>query len=180
MIKQITFFCNLWSGLKTPTPYEEENKRPAKVRKVYGEKPGKMMNVLRKKQSTSFLGTMVALHDRRSSPDVFWWEGDILVPVSYNNSKFLMVEDTCFPPQYTSEDKQGQLVNWGKFAVRYNPYLKLDSLDDQTVEVVLVQQSIHVAPQARLMLAFMDTRFPQVIELLKRRYKPSEHFDGKT
>ena len=86
-----------------------------------------------------------------------------------------MVEDTCFPPQYTSEDKQGQLVNWGKFAVRYNPYLKLDSLDDQTVEVVLVRQSIHVAPQARLTLAFMDTRFPQVIELLKRSYKPPEH-----
>lgn len=165
---------------KTPTPYEEDSERPAKVRKVYGEKPEKMMSVLRKKQSNSFLGNMVALHDARSSPDVFWWEGDILVPASYNNSKFLMVEDTCFPPQYTSEDKQEQLVNWGKFAVRYNPYFTLDSLDDQTVEVVLVRQSIHVAPHARLSLAFMDTRFPQVIELLKRSYKPSEHFDGKT
>ena len=81
---------------KTPTPYEEDNERPAKVRKVYGEKPEKMMSVLRKKQSNSFLGNMVALHDTRSSPDVFWWEGDILVPASYNNSKFLMVEDTCY------------------------------------------------------------------------------------
>ena len=56
----------------------------------------------------------------------------------------------------------------------------VDSLDDQTVQLVLVLQSIHVAPRARLTLAFMDTRFPQVIELLKRSYKPSEHFDGKT
>lgn len=37
-----------------------------------------------------------------------------------------------------------------------------------------------MAPHARLSLAFMDTRFPQVIELLKRSYKPLEHFDGKT
>ena len=39
---------------KTPTPYEEENERPAKVRKVYGEKPEKMMNVLRKKAEHFF------------------------------------------------------------------------------------------------------------------------------
>lgn len=44
---------------KTPTPYEEDSERPAKVRKVYGEKPEKMMSVLRKKQSNSFLGNMV-------------------------------------------------------------------------------------------------------------------------
>ena len=123
---------------------------------------------------------MVALHDARSPPDVCWWEGDILVPASYNNSKFLMVEDTCFSPQHKTQDEQEQLVNWGKFAVRYNPYSKLDSVDDQTVEVVLVRRGIHVAAQARLTLAFMDTRFPQVIELLKRSYKPSKHFDGKT
>ena len=92
---------------KTPTPYEEDSERPAKVQKVYGEKPEKMMSVLRKKQSNSFLGNMMALHDAQSSPDVCWWEGDI----GYHNSKFLMVEDTCFPPQYTTEDKQEQLVN---------------------------------------------------------------------
>jgi len=86
-----------------------------------------------------------------------------------------MVEDTCFPPSYTPIDMQARLMDWGKFAIRYNPYLKLDSLDKQTVE-----QSIHVAPHARPTLAFMDTRFPQVTELLKRSYKPSEHFQGKT
>ena len=165
---------------KPPTPYEEDNERLAKVRKVYGKKPEKNDECFKKKQSISFFGNMVALHDAQSPPEVFWWEGDILVPASYNNSKFLMVEDMCFPPQHTSQDKQGELVDWGKFALRYNPYWKLDSLDDQTVEVVLVWQSIHVAPQARLTLAFMDTRFPQVIELLKRSYKPSEHFDGET
>lgn len=165
---------------KTPTPYEEDNERPAKVRKVHVEKPQKLMAFLNEKQSTSFLGKMVALHDARSSPDVFWWKGDVLVPASYNNSKFLMIEDTCFPPHYTPIDKQARLVDWGKFAVRYNPYFKLDSLDEQTVEVVLVRQSIHVAPHARITLEFMDTRFPQVIELLNRSYKPSEHFEGKT
>ena len=57
-----------------------------------------------------------------------------------------MVKDTCFPPSYTPIDMQARLVDWGKFAIRYNPYLKLDSLDEQTVEFVLVRQSIHVAP----------------------------------
>lgn len=166
---------------KTPTfkraPEDEVNcERPSKVSK----KPSKMMAILMEKQNTSFLGNMVALHDARSPPDVFWWEGDILVPASYNNSKFLMVEDTCFPPHYTPVEKQARLVDWGKFAVKYNPYLKLNCLDDQTVEVVLVRQSIHVVPHERLTLAFMDARFPQVIELLKRSYEPSKHFEGKT
>ena len=47
-----------------------------------------MMSVLKKRENSTFLGNMVALYDARSSPDVFWWRGDILVPVSYNNSKF--------------------------------------------------------------------------------------------
>ena len=122
-----------------------------------------MMAVLKEKQSASFLGEML-----------------VLLPASYNISKYLMVEDTCFPCSYTPVDMQASLVDWGKFAIRYNLYLKQDSLDEQTVEVVLVRQSIHVAPHARLTLAFMDTRFPQVIELLTRSYKPSEHFQGKT
>ena len=66
---------------KTPTPYKEDNERPAKV-KVHVEKPPKLMVFLNEKQSTSFLGKMVALHDAQSSPDVFWWKGDVLVPAS--------------------------------------------------------------------------------------------------
>ena len=145
-------------GPKTPT-YEGASERPAKVRKVHVETDAEqMMAVLKEKQSASFLASMVPLHDARSAPDVFWWEGDILVPASYNNSKFLMVEDTCFPPDYTPREMQARLVDWGKFAVRYNPYFRLDSLDEETVEVVLVRQSIHVAPHARLTLAFMDKK----------------------
>ena len=45
---------------KTPTPYEEASERPAKVRKVSAKNPRKMMAVLKEKQSTSFLGEMVA------------------------------------------------------------------------------------------------------------------------
>ena len=84
---------------------------------------------------------MVALHDARSSPHVFWWEGDILVPALYNISKYLIVEDTFFPPSYAPIDMQARLVDWGKFDT-----IKLDSLDEQTVEVVLLRQSVHVAP----------------------------------
>ena len=100
---------------KTPTPYEEACERPAKVRTASAKNPPKMMAVLKEKQSAPFLGEMVALHDARSSPDVFWWEGDILVPASYNISEYLMVEDTCFPLSYTPIDMQARLVDWGKF-----------------------------------------------------------------
>ena len=46
--------------------------------------------------------------------------------------------------------------------------------------MVLVRQSIHVAPHARLTLAFMDKKFPHIIELLQSSYKSSKHFQGKT
>ena len=95
---------------KTPTPYEEACERPAKVRTASAKNPPKMMAVLKETERS-----LVALHDARSSPDVFWWEGDILVPASYNISEYLMVEDTCFPPSYTPIDMQARLVDWGKF-----------------------------------------------------------------
>ena len=66
---------------KTPTPYEEACERPAKVRTASAKNPPKMMAVLKETERS-----LVALHDARSSPDVFWWEGDILVPASYNIS----------------------------------------------------------------------------------------------
>ena len=54
----------------------------------------------------------------------------------------------------------------------------LNAVDGETVEVVLVRQSIHVAPYTGLTLEFMGSKFPQVIMLLGKSYKKSKHHEG--
>lgn len=60
----------------------------------------------------------------------------------FGYTKFMFVEDTSFPPDYTRYDKQEGLVEWAKFAVQHNPYLRLNAIDGQTEEVALVRQSM--------------------------------------
>lgn len=138
----------------------------------------RLVKRMKSKVVSDFLGRMRALIDQRSSPDVFWWDGDVLAPASYGNAKFMFVEDTSFPPEYTPYEQQGQLANWVKFAVQYNPFLMLNAVDEETVEVVLVRQSIHVAPYTGLSLDFMGDKFPPVIKLLGKSYKKSKHYEG--
>ena len=128
--------------------------------------------------ANEFWGRMRPLYDQRSNPDVFWWDGNVLAPASYGNTRFMFVEDTSFPPDYTPYDKQEKLVDWVKFSVQYNPYLMLNAVDGETVEVVLVRQSIHVAPYTGLTLEFMGSKFPQVVILLGKSYKKSKHHEG--
>lgn len=82
-----------------------------------------------------------------------------MVPTNYKNSMHLFVEDTCFQPEYTPTERQGKLIDWAQFAIQFNPYLVLNSLDGtcKTVEVVLVRRSSYVTPYSGLTLSTMES-----------------------